>query len=247
MADPTAPSEEESPRDFRETWVFIAPLVVYLLIGALEPSPGEPTGGFSYPLAYAVKIAATVAVMAWLLPGYRKLPLRVHPLSVAWGVVGVVLWIALVRLGEVIGVEKLLAPLMMGSSGERSAFNPFAFWEGSTATAAAFLALRFLGLAAIVPVIEEFFLRGFVVRIADHRDWEAAPIGPPGPIGWVAVIALPVLMHPPHEALAAAAWFGLATVWVARTRSIWDAVVLHAVTNLLLGVYVVATGSWSLW
>ena len=29
-----------------------------------------------------------------------------------------------------------------------------------------------------------------------------------------------------------------------HTRNIWDCVVAHAVTNLLLGVYVVATGEW---
>ena len=104
-----------------------------------------------------------------------------------------------------------------------------------------------MGLAAIVPVIEEFFLRGFVVRIADHRDWLAAPMGAPGRIGWVAVFVLPVLMHPPHEALAVVAWFGLVTLWVARTKSLWDAVAVHVVTNFLLGVYVVSTGAWSLW
>jgi hypothetical protein len=29
-----------------------------------------------------------------------------------------------------------------------------------------------------------------------------------------------------------------------RTRNIWDCVAAHATTNLLLGIYVVATGEW---
>lgn len=241
-------AEDDKPSDPRDSWVFFAPLAVYMIAGSLEPAPdaGE-TASLSYPAAYAIKIAATLAVMAWLIPAYRRLPLRVNPWSFVWGAAGVVLWIALVRLGEAIGVDRLHPATWFGHSGGRAAFNPFDYWEGNAAAATAFLALRFLGLAAVIPVIEEFFLRGFVVRIADHNDWLAAPIGPPGRIGWIAVIVLPILMHPPHEALAAAAWFGLATLWVARTKNLWDAVAIHAVTNLLLGVYVIVFGAWSLW
>jgi len=32
-----------------------------------------------------------------------------------------------------------------------------------------------------------------------------------------------------------------------RTRNFWDCVAAHAVTNLLLGVYIVAAGQWTLW
>jgi len=31
-----------------------------------------------------------------------------------------------------------------------------------------------------------------------------------------------------------------------RTRNLWDCVVAHAVTNLLLGLYVVHSGQWHL-
>jgi hypothetical protein len=32
-----------------------------------------------------------------------------------------------------------------------------------------------------------------------------------------------------------------------RTRSLWACVLAHAVTNLLLAVYVLATGKWGYW
>jgi membrane protease YdiL (CAAX protease family) len=38
----------------------------------------------------------------------------------------------------------------------------------------------------------------------------------------------------------------MVTWLMVKTRNIWDCVVAHAVTNLLLGVYVVATGQWQL-
>ena len=52
-------------------------------------------------------------------------------------------------------------------------------------------------------------------------------------------------MHP-GELLAAFVWFSMVTWLMVRTRNIWDCVVAHAVTNLLLGIYVVTTGNWQL-
>jgi uncharacterized protein len=56
-----------------------------------------------------------------------------------------------------------------------------------------------------------------------------------------------LLMHP-AELLAAAVWFTLVTWLMLRTKNIWDCVVAHAVTNFLLGVYVVFMGgdAWRL-
>jgi uncharacterized protein len=54
---------------------------------------------------------------------------------------------------------------------------------------------------------------------------------------------VPVLMHP-AEMLAAAVWFTLVTWLMFKTKNIWDCVVAHGVTNLLLGIWVVASGDW---
>jgi hypothetical protein len=71
---------------------------------------------------------------------------------------------------------------------------------------------------------------------------------PFGKVNATAVVAgtvVPMLMHP-AELFAAAAWFTLVTWLMVRTRNLWDCVVAHAVTNLLLGVYVVFSGQWHL-
>jgi membrane protease YdiL (CAAX protease family) len=54
-----------------------------------------------------------------------------------------------------------------------------------------------------------------------------------------------MLTHP-NELVAAALWFSMVTVLMVKTKKIWDCVVAHAVTNLLLGIYVVSTGEWQL-
>ena len=50
-------------------------------------------------------------------------------------------------------------------------------------------------------------------------------------------------MHP-QEAVATFVWFSAVTWLMIRTRSIGDCILAHAVTNLLLGIYVISTGNW---
>ena len=54
-----------------------------------------------------------------------------------------------------------------------------------------------------------------------------------------------VLTHP-AELAAAAVWFGLVTWLMARTKSMGDCVIAHAVTNAALGIYVLTSGDWQL-
>jgi membrane protease YdiL (CAAX protease family) len=218
----------------------------------------------AYPLVYSAKIALTVLAMLLVLPGYRTFPWRMSGLSIVVGVVGVLLWIGLCHLRlepKMLGpVDRFLGSLIPGlepgdtptigllgllGTGERSAFNPLVQMADQPALAWAFLAIRFFGLALVVPVIEEFFLRGFLMRFVHHQQWWQVPFG------WVDGSALlvgtivPMLMHP-GELLAAAVWFSIVTWLMLRTRNIWDCVAAHAVTNLLLGLYVVLFDQWQL-
>jgi CAAX prenyl protease-like protein len=192
---------------------------------------------------YTIKIALVMAAMALLWPGYRQFPLRVSPLAPAVGVVGVVVWVGLCQLE----IERdVLGPLGLDrilDLGRRSGFNPLAHWSDNPPWAYAFLAVRLWGLAVIVPVIEEFFLRGFVMRYVIRPEWWEVPFGTLSAAAVAAGTLLPVLLHP-AEMIAAAVWFSMVTWLMWRTRNIWDCVVAHMVTNLLLGVWVIYSGQW---
>ncbi len=232
--------------------VFVLPFVVYMLVGSLEPSPTEPGGKLlglnlqysAYPVIYTVKIASTLLCMACVFPGYRQFHRRPSLLAVGVGILGIVVWIGLWKISAQSGLTQWLAHFI--GLGGRPEYNPLKELAASPAWAWGFLAIRFLGLVVIVPIIEEFFLRGFLMRLVMEQDWWKVPFGRAS-AGAIAVsIVVPVLTHP-TEALAAAVWFGMVTWLMIRTRNIWDCVVAHAVTNLLLGIYVVTTGNWSLW
>lgn len=254
----------DSPRKAllaRHPWLlFVLPFAVYMLVGSLEPLPpkvdaaagAEPPAASSlgvryehYPIIYTAKIALTIAAMWFVAPGYG-FRFRISPLAAVVGVVGVALWIWICSLHL---EPKLLGPLGLGwivGSGERPAYNPLEQLATTPLLAYGFLAIRFLGLAVIVPIIEEFFLRGFVMRFATQEKWWEVPFGT---ASWTAIAVgtiVPMLMHP-GELLAAAVWFSLVTWLMLRTKNIWDCVAAHAVTNLLLGIYVVAFHQWQLW
>ncbi|HEY4761235.1 MAG TPA: CAAX prenyl protease-related protein [Thermoguttaceae bacterium] len=237
--------------------VFLLPFVVFMLVGSLEPAPDKPGGqsiGLSisysqYPIVYAIKIALTAAAIGFVWPGYRQFPCRAGTLAVGVGVAGVVLWIGLCRLDiEHAYLQPVLERVGLGwiiGSGARAAYNPFVQLADYPLWAWLFLFIRFFGLALIVPLIEEFFLRGFVMRFVMEQKWWEVPFGNVSRLAVVAGTVVPMMMHP-AELLAAAVWFSLVTWLMVRTRNIWDCVTAHAVTNLLLGIYVVTTGNWNL-
>ena len=251
--------------------VFILPLVVFLASNAFEPSPPTPQeitqiiaksaqpkpsdaareisaaerAYQRYPLIYAIKIALTVAAILFVWPGYRQfLPIRVGFLATTVGFVGAVVWILLwsADLESVLGLRELLSKFGLGT--RRSAFNPFEQMD-SPALAKAFMALRLFGLVLVVPLIEEMFYRGFVMRFVIDRDWWNVPIGKVTPVAAAAAIVLPVMTHP--EIFAAAAWFGL-MVWLYwKTKNIWDCIAAHMTTNALLGLYVLTSPTPEAW
>jgi CAAX prenyl protease-like protein len=94
-------------------------------------------------------------------------------------------------------------------------------------------------------VIEEFFLRGFLMRFVVKPEWWTVPFGQVTRTAAIVGTVYGIITHP-AELLAAAAWFSLVTWLMVKTRNIWDCVMAHAVTNLLLGVYVVISGHWRL-
>ncbi len=237
-------------------WItFLVPFIVYMLIQTLEPTPAAD-GGISwlgltigyehYPAVYSAKIAMTILAMAFVWPGYRTFPFRISPLSIVVGVAGVVVWIGLCDLQLEARLLALVRLDWLVDFGERSAFNPLENLAANPSWAYGFLAIRFLGLALVVPIIEEFFLRGFLMRMMTSVAWWKKPIGHVDTAAIVAGTVVPMLMHP-GELLAAMVWFSAVTWLMIRTRNIWDCVAAHLVTNLLLGIYVVTTGHWELW
>ena len=224
-------------------WVTcVAPLVVFLLAGSLDPSPsgGGLAGSLgipyaAYPLLYSLRLAATVAMLAVCWPAIR--PWLGRP---AWwpplvGLALAVPWVVLATLQRDAG--------WAGTIAERAAFDPFAQLGGGTPAAWGFLLVRALGLIAVVPLAEELFLRGFLMRWVIREDFWRVSFGTLTLASAAACIGYAVASHP-SEAVAAAGWFAIVSGIAAATRKPIDTILAHAATNLAMGGYALATGSW---
>lgn len=100
------------------------------------------------------------------------------------------------------------------------------------------LAIRFLRMVIIVPLVEEIFWRGFLLRWLIDSDFLKVPFGK---FQWKAfsiVTLLFMLEHTPPDwpaALLTGVLFNLVAI---HTRSLSSCVLVHAITNLGLGLYV---------
>ncbi|MDO4629691.1 MAG: CAAX prenyl protease-related protein [Planctomycetia bacterium] len=215
----------------------ILPFFLFLILTSLESQLGQ--FGLTYPMAYRLKILITSVALLFCLPLVTAyFPLRFTrwtALALPLGVAATALWI---------GLSSLPLPIP-GISGTRAAFNP---WETELLTTSAqawgFWSVRMLGLALLVPVMEELFLRGFLLRWIQSENWLTLTVGDLSVKAWGAVLIYAVATHP--EILAAVVWFTLVTLYVQKTRNIWDAVLFHIGTNATLGLWVLFTGQWQL-
>lgn len=235
-ATETPPTAVPKASDPSHDWVpYAAPMVAFLVLTALEgqlPLADGKTHPTYYPMAYAIKLVI-VSIVAWLSRStwvdLKRLPCpKEIAISVLLGLFVAIQWV---------GLEGWYPSF--GFLGSRSAFDPGVY---SLPGKVAFLAMRFCGLVLLVPFIEESFYRSFLWRWVIDADFQKIPIGQGSRIAVVATTGLFAASHP--EWLPAL-FTGLIWAWLIwKTKNLWTCILSHAVANLALGIYVVATGDW---
>jgi CAAX prenyl protease-like protein len=124
-------------------------------------------------------------------------------------------------------------------------WNPNAAFGSGSSLAWLFIVTRILGSALVVPPLEEVFYRSFVYRYIARVDFLSVPLNQflPGP--FLATILVFGFSHNEWLAgiLCAAAYQWL----VFRKNRLGDAMTAHAITNFLLGLWVVSKGAWNFW
>jgi len=97
----------------------------------------------------------------------------------------------------------------------------------------------------LVPVMEELFWRSFMMRWIDNPDFEKVD---PASVTPKAMVLSTLVFMLAHTQWLGAIVAGLAYAWLYRyTRSLWAAILAHAVTNGVLGIWVVFRGAWQFW
>jgi CAAX prenyl protease-like protein len=212
---------------------YIAPFVIFLVfLGA----SGKHLLSAYWEAPLWVLVVGIVCVVAWprelsIKPGYLWS-------SIAVGAAVFLLWIAPDAL--IPGYRN--SPLFSNSlTGKLHSSIPTedlrSVWILSWRTARAVL---------IVPIVEELFWRAWLMRWLVNTEFEQVRLGTYTALSFWGVALLFASEHGPYWEV------GLLTgiiynLWMVRTRSVADCIVMHSVTNALLSAYVIATAQWQYW
>jgi len=179
---------------------------------------------------------AKVFVGGWVVWEMRRYIPEVR-WTVSWQaiVVGILVFVAWVGLDPFYPKNHLL----MKDTPE-SIWNPFARFGESSVIAWALIVIRIFGMTVLVPPIEEAFYRSLVYRYIVKYDFTKVALNH---FDGVALVLCSLLFGFMHFQWLPGIMCGMAYQWlVFRKGHLGDAMTAHAITNFLLGVYVVYAG-----
>ncbi len=198
---------------------YVAPMATYMTFMLLQETS-------NMLWVYPIKVT-TVGLLLWVFHNrYEELRpnLSSIPLAVLVGLVAIAIWI---------WIDPYYPK--MGAKGD--VFNPSGLWV--------FIGFRVVGAVIIVPLMEELFWRGFLVRWLIDEDFKKVPVG---------VYTLPafaittVLFSLEHREWLAGLFCGALYNWLCyKRRNLFACVVAHAVSNAALAAWVLWRGDWKFW
>ncbi len=206
-----------------------------LLLAARGAVPADNAWGIDPRWLYGLTVLVVGGLLAWFWREYGELVAQTWPspteiaLAVGVGVVVFALWVNLDAPWMMIGTPTATF-LPLDLQGEL-------IWP--------LVVVRWIGAALVVPVMEELFWRSFLMRWIQSPQFEAVP---PQGVALKAIVLTTFVFVLAHTLWLGAAIAGLAYAWLyVRTGKLWVPVIAHAVTNGVLGVWVVMTGNWAFW
>jgi len=212
---------------------FAAPFAAFIALLGLQS-----TLGLSLSWEYPLRVVVVSAVLAlFSLPLISQRP-RYAIQSVLVGLAVFVIWVGPDIAWPSYRSHWLFQNGLMGTV--RSSI------PAGTRSDLVFLGFRLFGTAIVVPMIEELFWRGWLMRYIIHSEFQKVPFGKYAPLSfWLTAIFFASEHGPFWEVglLAGIIYNG----WMIRTRNLSDCILAHAVTNACLGAYVLVFGKWQYW
>jgi exosortase E/protease (VPEID-CTERM system) len=223
-ASPSGPSSPEELGAKRPTDAspFLVPLLTWIGIGLA-------TSAFSdgHDPLYAIRVGVTAFVLLLYRRSYKALIER--PTAAAWIV------------GALVGVAWLLVPPLLRPGA--SAPVPLPNW--SNGFTVFWIATRALGAVLLVPFVEELAFRGFLARWLTKRNYDEVPYSQLTAAG---IVGSSLAFGAVHTEWALAIFTGIIYgLLLRRSARLIDAITAHAASNLVIALWVVATGTYQYW
>jgi membrane protease YdiL (CAAX protease family) len=221
--------------------VRFAPFLVVVLLTACQ---GKLGAGSAYWL-YFVKTLIGLGLVLALRPVIAEMRWAFSWEAVATGILVFAVWVGINGPWSEQSSLWVKLGLVKASTMTVPSWNPEVFYGRGSVLAWFFIAVRILGSALVIPPIEEIFYRSFLYRYLAKHEFLSVPLNRFVPLPFLATVAIFGFAH--NEWLAGL-FCGAAYQWlVIRKGRLGDAMTAHAITNFLLGVWVVWRGDWHFW
>jgi CAAX prenyl protease-like protein len=155
-----------------------------------------------------------------------------------------------VTFGFAVGIAVFvlwISQTFLGFSPRTNGFNPLSMFGNQSFLYWSTVIFRFLRLVVVVPLVEEIFWRGFLLRYLINEKFDQVPFGAFSWLSFAVVTLLFALSHSPADWIAALLTGALYNLVAYRTKSLSTCVLTHATTNLLLGLWIMHTRQWGFW
>ena len=181
---------------------------------------------------YPLQTLICAGLLAYFWRCYMFHPLLRASFAVSIALLVFLLWVAPQQFLQ-------LPPRLVGFNPDLLAASPALYWVT--------VLLRFVRLVVVVPLVEEIFWRGFLLRYLIAERFEAVAFGTFSWLSFAAVTLAFCFSHSRPDWPAALITGALYNCVAYRTKSLTSCVLAHAVTNLALGLWIVATKQWGFW
>lgn len=231
---------------------FLAFIGLGSLIGPLFKS--SPSLLLAHPEFWIFPLQTVVCggILLYFWKEYTFAPLWPWFIGAIIGLIGLAIWISPSLLHAVHPWAVSTSPswlsleFLFGTYPRVDGFNPQVFQDQSLIYNLTVLS-RFARLVIVVPLVEEIFWRGFLMRYLINENFTSIAFGAFTRLSFFGVALMSMLEHQPTDYIAAIIYALLINTVAVKTRSLFACVVCHAVTNLGLGIYIMHTGQWGFW
>jgi CAAX prenyl protease-like protein len=207
----------------------VIPFVVFVLPLGLQ----GPLGLGSPFWIYVLRTCAGAALVWWMWPRVKEMRWAFSWEAVVAGIAVFFLWIG---LGDF--VPKLL-------TAEGAGWNPHEVYGAGSGLAWFFVIVRLVGSSLVVPPMEEVFYRSFFYRYMVRSEFMGVELKHFDLRALVVTSLVFGFAH--HEWLAGIVCGLIYQGLVLRKGRLGDAMTAHAITNFLLGAWVIYRGAWHFW
>jgi uncharacterized protein len=212
---------------------FVAPFFVFItLLGLKSSLPIDPK--WEYPIRVLIVAGVTLLLSRKLISWPPTSPLA----SIVVGASVFVIWVSPDMIWPSYRHHWLFENSLMGT--------PESSLPEELRSDAAFLIFRLFGTGILVPIIEELFWRGWLMRYLINSDFRKIPLGTYSAVSFWITAILFASEHGPFWEVGLLAGL-IYNWWILRARNLADCMLAHAVTNCCLALFVIIRGQWQYW